>query len=386
MKYDNYSRLAVKFMLETLGVRRGQNVWIEYKGPRAHNLAIACQDVALYAKANPFIVDTGSGALNKNLPSLSPKRIEHLGRVTLQRMKTMQTYIRIDDKTDNLRLTVPEDILTHYRKAMRAMTDYRIENVRWLVVNAPTKAMAAAFGMTRPQFERYYLDVCLTDYRRMSEAAKPLQTLLEKGETVRIFSPAQNTDLRFRIAGIPAQSCTGGNNIPDGECFTAPVKDSICGTISFGPSVYEGKNFSAIHLTFEDGKVVTAHGGDEKQTQSLHDLLDTDEGARYVGEFALAFNPYITEPVGDILFDEKIAGSLHLALGSCYERMANNGNRSAIHFDMIHIQRPEYGGGEVWIDGQLIRKDGLFVPRKLQPLNPKNLMPKAAQKSGRAPR
>ena len=100
---------------------------------------------------------------------------------------------------------------------------------------------------------------------------------------------------------------------------------------------------------------------------------DQDEGARYIGEFALGFHPHITDPMNDILFDEKIQGSFHMALGQCYDE-ASNGNKSALHWDLVQIQRPEYGGGEIWFDGSLVRKDGVFIPNSLRDLNPENLM------------
>ena len=119
----------------------------------------------------------------------------------------------------------------------------------------------------------------------------------------------------------------------------------------------------------KDGKIVDATASDTKR---LNEIFDTDPGARYVGEFSLGFNPHIKEPMCDILFDEKIAGSLHFTPGQAYEE-CDNGNRSAVHWDMVLIQRPEYGGGEVWFDDELIRKDGMFVPKDLKPLNPSNL-------------
>lgn len=159
-------------------------------------------------------------------------------------------------------------------------------------------------------------------------------------------------------------------NIPDGEVFTAPVKESVNGTISFNaPTVYEGKRFESIKLHFEKGKITHAESSD---TDALNKILDTDEGARYVGEFAIGVNPYITSPMCDILFDEKIAGSIHFTPGACYDE-ASNGNQSVIHWDMVFIQTPEYGGGELYFDDVLVRKDGLFVIEELKALNPENL-------------
>ena len=203
----------------------------------------------------------------------------------------------------------------------------------------------------------------------MDEAMKPLEKLMTEADKVHIKGPG--TDLRFSIKDIPAIRCAGERNIPDGECFTAPVKDSVEGHIQFNAeTLYHGTVFNDIRLEFEKGKVVKATGSDEEK---LNSILDTDEGGRFIGEFAIAFNPYITEPMRDILFDEKIAGSFHFTPGNAYD-IADNGNRSDIHWDMVLIQRPDYGGGEIWFDDVLIRKDGMFVIPELKGLNPENLV------------
>jgi aminopeptidase len=159
-------------------------------------------------------------------------------------------------------------------------------------------------------------------------------------------------------------------NIPDGEVFTAPIKNSVNGTITYNaPAVYQGVTFENIFFEFKDGKIIKAKSND---TQRLNKILDTDKGSRYIGEFSFGVNPYIAKPMKDGLFDEKISGSTHLTPGSCYDE-APNGNKSSIHWDLVYIQTPEYGGGEIYLDNRLIRKDGLFVVDELLMLNPDNL-------------
>ncbi len=255
---------------------------------------------------------------------------------------------------------------------MNPMLRHRVNNTRWLVTAAPTEEFAKACGMEMAAFEAFYLDVCLLDYQNMQQAARPLQKIMQEGKDVHIHSPAQETDLRFSIAGIPAHICAGELNIPDGECYTAPVRDSINGTIKFGPSVYEGQRFAFIKLAFKDGRIVAASAENDERTARLNALLDSDEGARYAGEFAINFNPLIQHPTGSILFDEKIDGGIHIAMGACYDD-APNGNKSVIHWDMVHIQRPDYGGGDLYIDGRLVRRDGLFAVPELAGLNPEAL-------------
>ena len=185
---------------------------------------------------------------------------------------------------------------------------------------------------------------------------------------MRITAPG--TDVSFSISGIPVLKSAGKFNIPDGEVFTAPVRDSVNGTVAFNtPSLEDGVTYERVRFTFKNGRIIEA---DANEPERLQQKLDTDEGARYLGEFALGLNPRIDRPMKDTLFDEKIGGSLHLALGRAYEE-ADNGNRSGIHWDVVLIQTAEWGGGEVYFDDVLVRKDGLFVLPELEGLNPENL-------------
>jgi len=243
-----------------------------------------------------------------------------------------------------------------------------VKKTRWVVLRWPTSSMAQAAGMSTEAFEDFFFEVCTMNYPRMDRAMGPLETRMRQADRVRLQGPG--TDLTFSIKGIGAQKCRGDRNIPDGEVFSCPVRDSVNGCIQFNtPTLYAGTRFENVRLEFKKGKIVRATAN---QSKRLNEILNTDPGARYVGEFSLGFNPYILHPMCDILFDEKIAGSLHLTPGQAYEE-CDNGNRSAVHWDMVLIQRKEWGGGEIWFDGQLIRKDGLFLPRDLQGLNPARL-------------
>ena len=211
--------------------------------------------------------------------------------------------------------------------------------------------------------------MCTLDYDKMAAAEQPLKERMERTDRVRIVGP-NDTDLTFSIKGIPAIPCIGDRNIPDGECFTAPVKDSVNGVLHYNAgTIYNGKAFDDVRLVFKNGRIIEATGSD---TKADNEIFDTDEGARYVGEFSLGFNPYIKRAMRDILFDEKICGSIHFTPGQAYDE-ADNGNRSKIHWDMVLIQTEEFGGGEIWFDDELIRRDGKFVPDYLQGLNPENL-------------
>lgn len=289
--------------------------------------------------------------------------------IDLFRMRKVQAYIAVRGSYNTSETSdVPTDKMQLYTKTMKPVLDYRVNKTRWVVLRWPTASMAQSANMSTEAFEDFYFKVCTMDYPKMANAMKPLVKRMMKADKVHIVGPG--TDLSFSIKGIGAKGCNGKLNIPDGEVFSCPIKNSVNGVVQFNtPTVYAGVKFENIRLEFKDGKIIKATGSNERK---LNEILNTDPGARYLGEFSLGFNPYIENPMCDILFDEKISGSLHLTPGQAY-KVANNGNKSAIHWDMVLIQRKEWGGGEVWFDGELIRKDGLFIPADLKGLNPENL-------------
>jgi aminopeptidase len=289
--------------------------------------------------------------------------------IEMFRMKKMQAYIAIRGSANaSENADVSSERMQLYSKILRPVQDYRVNKTRWCVLRWPTPSMAQAAGMSTEAFENLYFDVCTMDYARMARAMVPLEKRMKRTDKVHLKSPG--TDLTFSIKGIGAKMCKGDRNIPDGEVFSCPVKNSVNGVIQFNaPTIYSGTKFENVRLEFNEGKIVKATANNAKR---LNEILDTDAGARYVGEFSLGFNPFILSPMCDILFDEKIAGSLHFTPGQAYEE-CDNGNRSAVHWDMVLIQRKDWGGGEVWFDGELIRKDGIFLPKDLKSLNPAKL-------------
>jgi aminopeptidase len=299
--------------------------------------------------------------------------MELSGKFEAARMSEMQSYIGIRGSQNIAEHSdVPDEKMKLYRKLWwnPVHSERRVKHTKWVVLRFPTPSMAQQANMSTEQFEDFYFDVCTFDYSKMEPAIVPLKNLMERSDNVHIVGPG--TDLKFSIKNIPAIPCIGERNIPDGECFTAPVKNSVEGTIKFNaPTVYQGTIFEGIELKFSGGKVVGATAAGTN-TAKLNEILDSDEGARYVGEFSFGFNPYIVEPMKDILFDEKIAGSFHFTPGQAYDE-ADNGNRSVVHWDMVMLQRAEQGGGEIYFDGQLIRKNGLFVLPELENLNPEKL-------------
>jgi len=289
----------------------------------------------------------------------------------LARMEKMDAYIALRGAENIFESAdVPPGRVQLVARLMKRVQDRRVGRTKWVVVRWPTPAMAQQAGMSTEAFEDFYFRVCTQDYARMAPGMAALKSLMAQTDRVRLVGPG--TDLSFSLKGIGAQECGGQRNIPDGEVFSCPVKDSAEGVVQFNtPSVYQGAAFDRVRLTFRRGRIIEAAAGDG--TRRLNEILDSDAGARYLGEFALGFNPHICEPMRDILFDEKIAGSFHLTPGQAYAE-ADNGNRSQVHWDLVCIQRPKYGGGEVWFDGKRIRQDGLFVPKSLRKLNPEHLL------------
>jgi aminopeptidase len=288
----------------------------------------------------------------------------------------MQAYLAIRGSHNSSENSdIPGDKLQLYSRSLRPVLDYRVNKTKWCVLRWPTPSMAQAANLSTEAFENFYFDVCTLDYAKMIPGMKALKALMERTDRVHIQGPG--TDLKFSIKGIAAIPCGGKHNIPDGEVFSCPVKDSVEGYVSFNaPTLNRGIAFDQVRLEFSKGKIIKATAN---HTKALNEILDTDAGARFIGEFSLGFNPHILHPMRDILFDEKIAGSFHFTPGQAYE-VAGNGNKSAIHWDMVCIQRKDYGGGEVWFDGKLIRKDGLFIPPALQALNPDRLLGKRVRR------
>jgi aminopeptidase len=326
-------------------------------------------DEAYKLGAYPY-VDLIDDEINRHLAmGYEQEQLKTYANWMMKKYEDIDAVIIVSGEENDAELAeVPAEKHRIRGEAMKPATFFYVNNRRWVLLNYPTQGLAQKAGMSLSRFEDYLLAVCTVDYEKMGKAMQPLKELMERTDKVRLVSPG--TDLTFSIKDIPAIICAGENNIPDGEVFTAPVKDSVNGTISFNtPCPYQGTTFRDVSLTFKDGKLVDAKAD---KPEKINRIFDTDEGARCIGEFAIGVNPMIKEPMGDILFDEKICGSIHFTPGEAYEE-ADNGNRSSIHWDMVLIQRPEYGGGEIYFDDVLIRKDGLFVLPELKGINPDQL-------------
>ena len=366
---ERIKRLADLLVNYSCRVKPGEKVLIHYEGDSCRDLARQLIKEVYKAGGLPYAEISDSSISREILMGCTEEQVEFLNECSLMKMKGMQAYIAIRAGGNVSELAdVPSDKLNMYYRLTNPTLDWRVGRTKWVVLRYPNYSMAQLANTSLESFEDFYFDVCTLDYDRMSKAMDSLVELMNRTDKVRITGPG--TDLTFSIKGIPAIKCAGECNIPDGEVYTAPVKDSMKGIISYNtPSEEQGFTFENIVFEIKDGKIINASSND---TDRINKLLDTDEGSRYFGEFALGVNPYILNPMKDTLFDEKIAGSFHLTPGASYDD-APNGNKSAVHWDLVNIQRPEYGGGEIYFDDILIRKDGLFVIEQLKALNPENL-------------
>lgn len=293
-------------------------------------------------------------------------RIELLKKIQENEVELFDSFINIRYATNDYEnKNVSGEMSKKLSQALLPSSDVRVNQRKWVLLNYPSLLDSYKAKMTSTEFMEFALRVMTVNYKSMSELIKPLKKLMDKTDKVRIVSPG--TDITFSIKGMGSIPCVGEMNIPDGELYSAPVKNSVNGIITYNtPSPYQGRVYNHVSLEFKDGKIINATCDDDNE--KLNEIFNTDEGARYVGEFSLGFNPEILYPMGDILYDEKILGSIHFTPGQAYKD-CYNGNDSGIHWDMVLIQRKDYGGGEIYFDDVLIRKDGMFVLEELKPLN-----------------
>jgi aminopeptidase len=363
MKDIRMERLADVLVHHAMRVKKGDNVALLAREPDEDFLALMVQKVQ-QAGGYPF-VDMSFARIQRLVMMHSDEEMTRLrARFACEQFEHMDCSMHLYGAHNDAEMSdVPAATQTMLSRLYSKPLDVvmRKKKTRWVVVQWPTPEAAQKAQMSTEAFEDFFFDVCCVDYARMDENMQPLKALMAKTDRVHIKGPG--TDLTLSIKGQIPVICAGHFNIPDGEIFTSPVRDSVNGVVTFNaPSLEGGFRFENIRLVFQDGKCVDATANDTKR---LNELLDTDQGARYVGEFALGVNPRIRKPMCDTLFDEKIGGSFHMAMGACYDE-APNGNESALHWDMVCMQQ---GGGEMYFDDVLIRRDGRFVLPELMGLD-----------------
>ncbi len=366
-----YTKLADLLVRHSTKLKKDEHVLIEsFEIPVEMTIALVRAARAVGAHAH---VAERSGRIIAELYRGEEKGLAMWGEYDLERMKRMHAYIgmRGGHNASEQTLVSGDEMKRAARLYQKPVHfEQRVNRTKWCVLRWPTPSMAQLAGKSTEAFEDFYFKVCCADYARMEAACEPLAKRMRATDRVQITGPGE-TNLSFSIKNINSIPCCGDKNIPDGECFTAPVRDSVNGVLHYNTAtVYNGQSFENVRLVFRNGKIVEASC--QGDSAKLNEIFDTDEGARYVGEFAIGFNPHITHPMKDILFDEKISGSFHFTPGRCYDE-TDNGNRSEIHWDLVCIQREDFGGGTMAFDGEVIRKDGLFVVDDLKGLNPDRL-------------
>jgi len=360
MKDKRNEILARQLLDYSTEVKKGETLYVEIKGKETLELGKQIIRLATAKGVTPFWFYNDESLLRQFVGNASDEQFARQAELHLELMKRADAYIGLrgsDNPFDmaDIKSSQMDKLNSIFYKPVHL--EERVKRTRWVVLRYPNNGMAQLAETSQEAFEDFYYDVCCADYAKMSKAQDKLVALIEAADQVQIKSPG--TDLTFSLKGISVVKCDGKRNIPDGEVYTAPVRDSVNGTITYNtPSLYQGNLYNNISFEFKDGKIIKATcDGDQKK---LNEILDTDDGSRNVGEFAIGVNPFILHPMKDTLFDEKIAGSFHFTPGQCYDE-APNGNQSAIHWDLVLIQRPDYGGGEIYFDGKLIRKDGVFT-------------------------
>ncbi len=370
MFYEKIQKLAHTIVNYSLSIKPGEKLLIEVRGEGTDQILHALIKETIKAKGVPYWNRNSDDVLATFLNTAEDGQVESWSGLHKMIMENIDAYVSIRGSDNSFELSaVPEahmkSYTTHYMKEVHSKI--RVPKKKWVVLRWPNHSMSQLAEKSTEEFSKFYFDTCTLDYQTLGKGMDKLVDVMKKTDKVRLKNG--ETDISFSIKDIPVIKCDGKMNIPDGEVYTAPVKESMNGVIKYNtPSFYNGKLYSGIRLEVKNGKIIDATcDGDNK---ALNAVFDTDDGARFFGEFAIGVNPFINHPMKDTLFDEKIYGSFHLTPGSSYDE-AFNGNKSAVHWDLVQIQTPEYGGGEIWFDDVLIRKNGEFLIDELKCLNKK---------------
>jgi len=367
MKDKRIEKLASVLVNFSTSIKKGDMVLIEAIGTPTLPFVKEIHRQTLIKGAKYVEIWFSEPEVTKDFYNLATKQqIDFFPKHKLDFMKKVNAYIAVRAPENSMVFAnVDHKNLLTNQKVMQPILNWRVNHTKWVVTRWPCHGFAQEAKMSLEELFDFYFAACIQDWASVGKRQAKLARMMK--ETKEIKVKASDTDLVLRKDKLPAINCNGLRNIPDGEVYTAPVKNSVEGYITFNcPAVYQSQEFDGICLEFKNGKVVkaTCSAGDEGK---LNAILDTDEGGRYIGEFSLGTNHNITKPMRNILFDEKIGGSIHMACGMAYEE-CNNGNKSAIHWDIIKILK---GDGEIYFDGKLIQKNGYFVHPSLVDLNPK---------------
>ena len=326
----NLENVAKTIITHSLKLKENDNLAIYVRGSSQKPLQKAVEDYAKACNINVRVlfesVEDYAKLWNGNNSNAIEERIEQESE-----LYTWADGILLLRCEPKVKVSLEKNPLyAKYQKIVH--TELRLRK-KWCLCELPNKDSSILAGVPLEEYLNIFISACSLDYDKMRADMKPLIEKMEKSSHVHIL--ANNTDLKFDITDMPVIACTGECNLPDGEVYTAPIKNSVNGYITYNvKSTKNGVTFENIHLEFKDGKIVEAYCDGKENAKLLNEILDSDEGARYIGEFAVGFNDKITKPLNNILFDEKIMGSIHFTPGACYED-CDNGNRSSVHWDLV---------------------------------------------------
>jgi aminopeptidase len=349
----------------SLCLKRGERVLIDVIG-QPEEFIKELVNCVYKIGAEPIVQYFPVGLMKSLISGVSPGQLAFWVKNQLNLLENVQAYVSIREEENSYEYyDLPDDTYKLYVSQYVKPTQMKALGLeRWLLLKLPTAGMAQKAKLSTEGLNRLFYNSISMNYREFASKVQPLADRLSHTDRVRIVSPY--TDLQFSIKGIPNLICDGKFNLPDGEIFTAPVLNTVQGEIRFNISTtFLGRVYSDIQLEFNKGKLVKATGNCPDDIMAL---LSTDEGASRIGEFGIGLNPYIQQPTNNLCFDEKMAGSVHLAMGQCFS-LASNGNESSIHIDFVLCQLESFGGGEMYFDDKLVRKNGLFIEPELQYLN-----------------
>jgi aminopeptidase len=356
-------RLAQILVRHSVKAKKGEVVRISC-GELARPLALEVYREVLRAGANPLWNVGFEEAGRIFYEEAGDDQLRHLPPTKLFEARKIDADVVIVAPANTRSLTgVAPRKIAERRKAVKAISETLMSRVRWVLTNWPTEALAQETDRSLEEYEKLYFRAVEQDWGAMARTFAGAKKILEKAKQVRITG--KETDLTFSIAGRTAIPCAGEFNLPDGEIFTAPVENSTEGKVYFEfPAIAGGREVAGVRLVFRKGKVVEASA--EKNEAYLKEMLDADPGARILGEFGIGFNAGVTDFTRDILLDEKMGGTIHLAVGRSYPESGGK-NRSAVHWDMIKDLRKE---GDIFLDGVPVLRPGILfgsTPRGMSP-------------------
>jgi aminopeptidase len=346
------ARILVNYSTQ---IKKWDNVLISTDGFESLPLLKEVYKLVVQREAFPFVRISFPGMKRAFYKHASEEMLKHLPEVDLFEVKRMNAYIRIGsaDNTQELAGINPARMDAHH-KTYEPVQNHRIENTNWVTTQYPTSAYAQRAGMSTEEFENFVYSATNINWQEQTKFQDRVKRMFDNAKQVRLLS--NDTDLKFSLAGRFGTKCDGIRNMPDGEVYYAPTENSANGFITFTyPAIRHGMEVEKVRLEFKNGKVVKASA--ETNEDVLKSALTVDDDARLIGEFGIGTNYGIKRFTKNLLFDEKIGGTIHLALGRAYKGSGGT-SRSAIHWDMVKDFRT---GGEIIMDGKTVQKNGKFV-------------------------